>query len=76
VVQTAVNADTLAQALSGHDTGLGIHQLVLQGRGAGIDNQNVHWNLPPKNYVSFSWHLWYDNHTDHIIFHIYQILNP
>jgi hypothetical protein len=55
VVQTAVNADTLAQALSGHDAGLGIHQLILQGRGAGIDDQNVHWNLPPKNkYFLFS----------------------
>ena len=48
MVQTAVNANTLAQALGGHDTGLGVPQLILQGRGAGVDDQNVHWNLNVK----------------------------
>ena len=51
VVQAAVNADTLAQALGGHHAGIGIHQLVLEGRGTGIDNQNVHGNLPPKIFI-------------------------
>jgi hypothetical protein len=48
VGQTAVDINTLAQALSGHIAGLGIHQLILKRRAAGIDNQNIHWNLPPK----------------------------
>ena len=54
VGQTAVNVDTLAQALGSDIPGLGIHQLVLQGRTAGVDNQNVHWNLLLKILFSFS----------------------
>ena len=53
VVQTAINANTLTQTLSGNDTSLGVHQLVLEGRGTSVDNQNVHGKLPPKNNVSF-----------------------
>ena len=53
VVQTAVNADTLTQTLGGYNAGLGIHQLILQRRRTGVDDQNVHWNLPPKNIVNF-----------------------
>ena len=52
VGQTAIDADTLAQALSGNVTSLGVHQLILKARGAGVDNKNVHWNLPPKKYIS------------------------
>ena len=48
VGQAAVDVDTLAQALGGHHTGIRIHQLILEGRRTGIDNQNVHGNLPPK----------------------------
>ena len=54
VGQTAVNVDTLAQALGSDVPGLGVHQLVLQGRTAGVDNQNVHWNLLLKILFSFS----------------------
>jgi hypothetical protein len=53
VGQTAVDIDTLAQTLGGHITGLGVHQLILQGRAAGIDNQNVHWNVLLKIIFSF-----------------------
>ena len=52
VGQAAVDVDALAQALGGHYAGIGIHQLVLEGRRTGIDNQNVHGNLPPKIFIS------------------------
>ena len=52
VGQTAVDVNTLAQTLCGHHTGIGIHQLILQAGGTGIDNQNVHGNLPPNFFVS------------------------
>ena len=48
VGQTAVDVDTLTQALGRHGAGLGIHQLILQAGGAGIDNQYIHWGKPPK----------------------------
>ena len=48
VGQTAVDVDTLAQPLGRHGAGLGIHQLILQAGGAGIDNQYIHWGKPPK----------------------------
>ena len=35
---------------------------LAQGRGAGVDDQNVHWNLPPKNNVFIFVFMWYDNH--------------
>ena len=54
VGQAAINIDTLAQALGGNIAGFRIHQLVLQGRTASIDNQNVHWNLLLKIMFSFS----------------------
>ena len=55
VGQAAVNVDTLAQALGGYHAGIGIHQLILEGRGTGIDNQNVHGNLPPKYFCFLVW---------------------
>ena len=48
VGQTAVDVDTLTQTLGRHGAGLGIHQLILQAGGAGIDNQYIHWGKPPK----------------------------
>ena len=39
VVQTAVDADTLAQTLCQHSAGLGIHQLILQRRATCVDDQ-------------------------------------
>ena len=47
VGQTAVDVDTLTQALGRYIAGLRVHQLILQAGAAGVDNQNVHWNLPP-----------------------------
>jgi hypothetical protein len=47
VGQTAVDIDTLTQALGGYITGLGVHQLILQAGAAGVDNQNIHEKLPP-----------------------------
>ena len=38
----AVDADALAQALGQHRLGVGVQQLVLQGRAAGVDYQNFH----------------------------------
>ena len=52
--QAAIDINTLTQALGGNIAGFGIHQLVLQGRTASIDNQNVHWNLLLKIMFSFS----------------------
>ena len=45
VGQAAVDVDPLAQALGGNFAAFGVHELVLQGRTTGINNQNVHWNL-------------------------------
>ena len=55
----AVDTDALAQALGQHLLGLGVEQLVLQRRAAGVDNQNIHGDrlllksnlgcLSPKN---------------------------
>ena len=42
VGELAVDADALAQALGQQSTGLGIQQLILQGRTAGVDDENVH----------------------------------
>ena len=38
----AVNADTLAQTFGDNITALGIHELILEGRTACVDNQNLH----------------------------------
>jgi hypothetical protein len=57
VVQTAIDTDTLAQTLCADLTGLGVHQLILQGRAAGVDDQNIHYKLPPKKYVFILWFL-------------------
>ena len=55
VGQAAVDVDPLAQALGGNFAAFGVHELVLQGRTTGINNQNVHWNLLRlKIRVSFS----------------------
>ena len=42
VGELAVDADPFAQALGQQGAGLGIQQLILQGRAASVDNQNVH----------------------------------
>ena len=42
VGELAVDADALAQALGQQGAGLGVQQLILQGRAASVDNQNVH----------------------------------
>lgn len=79
MVQTAINIDTLAQAISGNCTGLGIHQSILQAGRAGIDNQNIHWGMPPNNkYIFFFGKTWYNGfhksksypHT-HILYFIF-----
>ena len=44
VGKLAVNANTLAQALGQHLLRLGVEQLILQGRAAGVDDQNIHGN--------------------------------
>ena len=40
--ELAVDADALAQTLGQQHAGLGIEQLVLQGRTACVDDENVH----------------------------------
>ena len=47
VGELAVNADALAQALGQQAAGLRIQQLILQGRAARVDNQNVHCSSTP-----------------------------
>ena len=42
VGELAVDADALAQALGQQGAGLGVQQLILQGRTAGVDDENVH----------------------------------
>ena len=42
--ELAVNANALAQALSQHLLSLGVEQLILQGRAARVDHQNIHGN--------------------------------
>ena len=53
VGQTAVDINTLTQALSGNHAGIRIHQLILQAGAACVDNQNVHWDCPPKSFLCF-----------------------
>ena len=43
----AFHADTLAQALAQHLLAIHIDELILQGRGAAVDNQNFHDVCPP-----------------------------
>ena len=42
VVESAVDADALAKTLGGDVAGIGVHELILQARAAGVDDQNVH----------------------------------
>ena len=42
VLDVAVQADALAQALGQNFLGIGVQQLILQGRAACIDDQNFH----------------------------------
>ena len=42
VGELAVDADALAQALGQQHAGLGVEQLILQGRTACVDDENVH----------------------------------
>ena len=42
VVESAVKTDALAQTLGGDVAGIGVHELILQARAAGVDDQNVH----------------------------------
>ena len=42
VGQAAVDADALAQALGEHLAALGLHELILQGRAARVDDQDLH----------------------------------
>jgi len=46
VLQMAVEADALAQALGQDVLGLHVDQLILQGRAAGIDDKNFHSQIP------------------------------
>ena len=43
----AIDTDALAQTLGQDLLSLGVEQLILQRRAAGIDNQYVHWNQSP-----------------------------
>ena len=47
VLDVAVQADALAQALGQNFLGIGVQQLILQGRAACVDDQYLH-NIPPK----------------------------
>ena len=42
VGELAVDADALAQALGQQRAGVGIEQLILQGRASCVDDQNIH----------------------------------
>ena len=42
VGQATVDADALAQTLGQHLAGLGVHELILQGGAAGVDDQDFH----------------------------------
>ena len=44
VGELAVDANALAQALGQHDAGIRVHQLILQGRTSGVDDENFHGN--------------------------------
>ena len=46
VLDVAVDADALAQALSQNVFGIGVQQLILQGRAACVDDQNFHCVVP------------------------------
>ena len=48
--QAAVDADALTQALGQHLTGGGVHELILEGRAASVDDQNFHGSISP--YIS------------------------
>ena len=50
MLDVAVNADALAQALGQNFLGIRVQQLILQGRAACVDNQNFHGNLHSLQY--------------------------
>ena len=50
VGELAVDADALAQALGQQRAGLGIEQLILQGRAASVDDENVHNFTTPLSF--------------------------
>ena len=53
VGQAAVDADALAQALGQHLAGVGVHELILEGRATCVDDQNFHGNdLSLPSFVS------------------------
>ena len=58
--ELAIDTDTLTQTLCQDLLSLGVEQLILQGRAAGVDNQYVHWNQSPllQNFVKFLLLLW------------------
>ena len=45
--QAAVDADALAQPLGEHLTGGGVHELILEGGTACVDDQNFHEIFSP-----------------------------
>jgi len=49
VLQMAADADTFAKTLCKNFFGSGIDELILQGRGTGVDNQNFHVDTSPMN---------------------------
>ena len=42
VRQTAVDADSLAKTLGKNEAGFGVHELILEGGAASVNNQNFH----------------------------------
>ena len=52
----AGNADALHQALGQHAFVLHINQLIFEGRGTRVYNQNFHGIAPPFSYVLTIWH--------------------
>ena len=57
VRQTAVQTDTLTQALGGDIAGVRVHELVLEAGAASVDNQNIHTSI--HSCISFFSHSCY-----------------
>ena len=53
----ALDADALDKALRLDRLILHVDQLELQGRRTGVDDQNLHGNLPPFVFVIHAWHV-------------------
>ena len=45
--EPAGDADPLAQTLGKHLAAVGVHELILQGRAACVDDQNLHFGSTP-----------------------------